>query len=147
MVIPPMTTIEFLKRKNKIVFDVTGVQLVPDNQLIDLPYIKLSSDFCEEEDGLDLSLHAKICPYCETYREKPDGTKYTRIDCTKCIMEHKGNGCFMGETDSGLDSTWNQCYNLWDDDATKEDVLKLIDLVNTYNKEGQDAQNKQTRED
>ena len=147
MVTYAMTTLEFLKRKNEIVFAVTGVQLIPDDQLIDLPYIKLSSDYYEEEDGLELSLHAKICPYCETYREKPNGTEYTRIDCTKCIMQIKGNGCFMGETDSGLDSTWVQCYDEWDNKSTKADILKLIDLVQTYNKEGQDAQNQQTRED
>jgi len=141
MVTHAMTTIEFLTRKNEIVFAVTGVQLVPDNQLIDLPYIKLSSDYYEEEDDLELSLHAKICPYCETYRDKPNANMYAKINCTKCIMQIKGNGCFMGETDSGLDSTWVQCHETWDDKATKDDILKLIDLVNTYNKEGQDAQN------
>lgn len=114
-----MTTKEFLIKKNEIVKRATGMDLIPLDQIVDEPKVRLSEeDYC-------ITLDSYICPYCmnrKAYEISP-------IDCDTCPIYVAGNGCGKGE------STWFQANSLWINKATDEDVEELILLVQEYNKD------------
>ncbi len=112
-----MSTREYIIRKNKIVFGVTSVVLVPEDQIVDEPRVRLVSS------GYGLS--ALLCPYCQSRREE-DGS----IDCSTCIMVEKGNYC------NDEDSSWTKASDLWEELSTQRDRDKLSDLIKAYNDGG-----------
>ena len=69
-----MTPKEFMIEKNKIFFNLTGITLIPKDQLVDIELVPLSTDSASE-----------ACPYCMIYN-------YTD-DCTGCPMAEAGNNC------------------------------------------------------
>ena len=103
-----MTTREFLIKKNKIVKKVTGITLVPEDQIEDIYPV-----FLEAYEGTS-TLVADLCPYCVAYPV-----------CDDCPMYIAGNSC---END---DSTWNQANNIWV--TTTKGNKKLLKLINKYN--------------
>ena len=130
-----MTTIEFLTKKNEIVERVTGKVLDPDDQMEEVPFKELDTLIGAYLADNTMSLHAGICPYCETHREPVDTYKHTRINCDNCIMDKAGNGCMSAKEIS----TWEDCHELWDELATRKDATDLISLVEQYNKEGEEV--------
>lgn len=116
-----MTKVEYLNRKNEIVFDATGVVLTPNDQI------------CEDGEGVELEyfetaqnyLHSTICPYCITRKNEDKGY----CDCSDCPMALAGNAC------SNYGSTWEIATELWRDKSTKEDQQKMKALVEQYNRE------------
>ena len=108
----PMSTKKFLKLKNKLVKRVTGVTLVPKDQIVKTPRIEL---FASNYDAL----YANVCPYCQLYK---------MYNCYQCPMAEAGNEC------GNMDSSWRKVNQLWIDKATKLDQLELQELVEKYNK-------------
>ena len=129
-----MTTIEFLTKKNEIVERVTGKVLVPDDQMEEVPFVELDTLIGAYLSADTMSLHSKICPYCEAHRDKTAIHKYARINCEECIMDKAENGCMTAKESS----TWEDCNELWDEHVTKKDAADLISLIEQYNKEGKE---------
>lgn len=113
----PMTTIEFLIEKNQIVYDVTKVILVPEDQMEEVKRVPLPGN-----SGVFLS--AEICPYCVAFEF--DDWCY---DCSECIMSKQDNECM--ETCS----TWREASMLWQKLATEADHNKLANLIGRYNQQ------------
>lgn len=115
----PMSTKKFLRKKNKLVKRVTGVTLIPKDQIVETPRVQL------DDNDYD-SLNADICPYCHIYRTHINAFQHT---CDECPMAKAGNKC-----ESKLPSSWKEANNLWIDKATKSDQQELQELVVQYNK-------------
>ena len=111
-----MTTTDFLIKKNKIVFEVTGVGLVPLDQIEEVEFRKL-------EHYSPVVLCGNICPYCHIYG-------FEILQCSGCPMVEKGNPC------GTEDSTWQRASTLWSEKSKWRDRKKLSNLIEEYNKEG-----------
>jgi len=107
-----MTTLEFLKEKNKLVKDVTGLILTPKDQLVDIPKVQLHTFKDSTE-----TLSREICPYC------------TAFYCCDCPISKANNECGY------KDSTWKVANEAWKIKATKADHNKLMQLVDKYNQQ------------
>jgi len=114
-----MTTKKFIIEKNRIVKRVTGITLVPENQIIDEPKIKLNVFYYGH-------LKADMCPYCENRRREYNNTI---IACETCPMYIAGNDC------DTAGSTWRKANTKWKKYAKKEDRDELKFLVAVYNDE------------
>ena len=80
----PMTVVEFISRKNTILREITGVTLVPADQILEVESKPLSSEKTSD---------AGICPYCVIYV----GNR-----CIDCPMYKANNGCLNSdEEDTG----------------------------------------------
>lgn len=112
-----MTVVEFITRKNKIIFDKLGVILVPEDQIIECEQIKL--DICNA---------SYACPYCHIYA--------FNFECRGCPMANAGNAC------SDSHSSWRAFY----DKANKAKKItrighwyieqpELVALYDQYNSE------------
>ena len=110
----PMTNITYMELKNELVFRVTEEILIPPEQMVLEPYVKLTPLG---------TLGAENCPYCMS-REDTRG-------CSTCPMERASNKC----TDKL--STFNAASELWYALATDEDRQELFDLAVTYNGENE----------
>ncbi len=113
-----MTTKDFLIKKNKIVFEVTGVVLVPLDQIEEVEFRELESFFTT-------TLCGDICPYCLIYYSQMGALR-----CSGCPMAKKGNLCRTGG------STWKRASTLWSEKSKLKDHAKLNKLIRKYNKEG-----------
>ena len=77
-----MTVKEYVIKKNKILEDISGIVLVPENQITDPDETpELGADDGDES----------ICPYCIIYGNPYFDTK-TNI-CMRCPMEQDNNAC------------------------------------------------------
>ena len=110
-----MTVVEFLREKNKIIKDVTGLTLIPESQIQEVPKHKLSEYIMYSK-----LLGDDICPYCLVFEE-----------CKDCPMNIAGNKCDY----YNCNSTWGKTSIEWRSLAKEEDILKLNALVKQYNKE------------
>jgi hypothetical protein len=108
-----MTSKEFLEKKNELVKRVTGLVLVPEDQLEEHPFVKLDT----RETGA--TLMSGICTYCRTYD-----------NCNECLMAIADNRC--GNISR---STWWEANYAWETKATDADRTELMELVNKYNEE------------
>ena len=102
-----MNSIEYFTNKNKIIHEVTGFDLVPNNQLIDIPitkkmvedmeeYVNSTSGRSTEKDGtvyltyfhyaVVIHLTDKNCLYCGTYKSH---------NCKGCPLNDNNNNCFQ----------------------------------------------------
>jgi len=115
-----MTSKQFLKRKNKLVKKVTGITLIPKDQIIKHPFVEL-----EEDLAILFKLPAVCCTYCQLYRED---------NCKKCPMAKANNKCRTLEDDSN-DDTWSKANAIWTEVSTIKNMKKLFNLVKQYNKE------------
>ena len=69
-----MTELEYMKEKNRILFEYTGKILVPKSQLVD---VKITEPLSYENDS-------EACPYCHLYYG---------ATCLDCPMHKAGNRC------------------------------------------------------
>ena len=119
-----MSVVEFLRRKNEIVKEVTGTIIVPENQIKEIPEDKREPlGYCNVEDISEYkALASKLCPYCLAYLDS---------NCEGCPMLEAGNYC----NEEGGRSTWWVADDLWVEKATEKDWEKLRDLVVEYDKQ------------
>jgi len=121
-----MSVVEFMKRKNEIVKAVTGVILVPEDQIIDIPEDKRKPlDLDDDLSEYDF-LGTGYCPYCALYFD--DG-------CEGCPMFEADNDC--NQDNNG---TWAKANKIWTEISTKKDWKKLRDLVTEYNKQFENSE-------
>lgn len=73
-----MTVKQYIEEKNAIVFKHTGIKLVPDSQIIDMP------GYAEP---LFLHTDDDTCPYCHYYYDN----KFE--SCIGCPMHEANNDC------------------------------------------------------
>ena len=108
----PMTTIEFMTRKNAILKEMTGLVLIPEDQLKAVAPERL---YMDDSDG-------GMCPYCQTFD--------AMIDCEDCPMSIAGNNCEQ------RDSTYMAVYNhLKESSQTIHETPAILDLVAEFNKQ------------
>jgi len=115
-----MTSKQYLKRKNKLIRKVTGVTLIPKDQIVEHPFIKLNIG----KTPID-SLKGIYCTYCQMYHKN---------SCEGCPMFEADNRCFPYPKDDRPNS-WNTANDLWIEKATEEDKLELFNLAKQYNEE------------
>jgi len=115
-----MTSKQYLKKKNKIVKNVTGVTLIPKDQIVKHPFVELTEDL-----AILFKLPAVCCTYCQLYQED---------SCKKCPMAKAGNKCRTLENDDA-DNTWSKANEIWTETSTVKNMKKLLKLVKRYNKE------------
>ena len=101
-----MSPLDYMKKKNKILFDITGKWLIPKDQLMNVEARKLGYK------------DSDICPYCLLYLE--DG-------CKECPMCKAGNRCVF------YSSTYGKIrkeivYHFYG-------IPKIVKLVKKYNKQ------------
>lgn len=78
--------IEYLRAKNEIIYEATGIVLVPEEQIKEVDCrVPLSTIY-----------DVYTCPYCIKNIHEEE------LRCEECIMEKSGNGCLQA------DSTYNQ---------------------------------------
>ena len=130
-----MTNIEYMKLKNKLVFRVTSKILVPSEQMVLEPYIRLepyeylvggNCAYCAARVRLDPDeyLVQDNWPYCGARVEDKI------LDCANCPMELAGNGCI-----SNTSSSWVIANDIWSKVANEDDKRELYNLTVRYNKE------------
>ena len=119
-----MSNINYLTRKNALVFKVTGLTLIPENQIKDITPVKLDVWESQELSNFDM-LASDTCTYCAAYNYGKDSS------CENCPMSIAGNEC--AATDSS--DTWSKANDAWTDKATEEDHQALKDLALEYNKQ------------
>ncbi len=105
-----MTTLEYLKKKNEIVFGVTDEILIPEDQLMEVPYHK---NFKPSR-----LLASCNCPYC-----------LASNSCAECPMGKAGNECITDD-----DNSYGRVAVIWGETATDSDEQKLYDLGVEYQK-------------
>ena len=106
-----MKVITFLKKKNKLVKKVTGITLIPKEQIEKVTKHKLlgTSD-------------ADICPYCHVYTNTCDG----------CPMHTANNQCGIRDFDSTYMKVMAALPNSIDELI---DIPGMKKLVKKYNKQ------------
>ena len=109
-----MTALEYLKAKNELVEKVTGLILIPEDQLVehkpDMRYFHPR-----------LGLSYMNCTYCTLYYDKA---------CKGCPMKEAGNGC----TDH-LKTSYGRATDAWDEKATDTGRAELLRLGEQFQKE------------
>lgn len=105
-----MTVIEYINRKNTILFNKTGIQLIPDDQIVECKQVRLTKT----------TFASDMCPYCKVY-----------IDCMECPMKLAGNQC------GTVTDTWSIMLRIYEGLATNSfvDDIELVELVDQYNRE------------
>jgi hypothetical protein len=111
-----MTSKQYLEAKNEIVKRVTGVTLIPEDQIIEHKFVELFPVYPKE-------LYGEICTYCQTYDVK-------ETYCEECPMSTAGNIC-----EDNTDSTWHKANLEWIKLATEYDKEELENLAVQYNDE------------
>ena len=117
-----MTTLEYMERKNKIVFDFTGIVLIPKDQLEDVKEmygIKLV-----RQRTRSVITDADICPYCIAYDK-----------CINCPMSLANNKCGNDYANNTYHEVMCALKEVW---PTKEhvsikDIPGILGLVKEYN--------------
>ena len=106
-----MTNVDFLTRKNKIFFDLTGEILVPPEQIVELDVLpRLGQDMF----GGD----AAVCTYCVYYKGI----------CSDCPMGKADNTCIIDPGNTYSKVRWNLLKPL-------TLYPEFQDLVDQYNSE------------
>ena len=103
-----MSTLELMIKKNAIFEELTGVTLIPDDQLVDTVRMPLSS-----------RSSVLACPYCQLYNHN--------IDCTECPMAKANNNCKFTENSTFDQVNRHLLCSIPDEPA-------LIKLIAEYNK-------------
>ena len=101
-----MTTIQYIQAKNKILFDLSGITLVPESQMMEIPITRLYLDS-----------DSSCCTYCRHF-----------VNCVGCPMYLAGNDCDANH------STYNQVRDKLKILELRH-IPAIHDLVNQYNEE------------
>jgi hypothetical protein len=112
-----MKVTEFIRRKNAILFDITGITLVPEDQIEEVEAKPLTKNWT----------NGGLCPYCRLYNQLDD-----IVDCSQCIMSKRGNEC------NGINSTYKQIIKALSDNymlISFERIPKVKALISEYNKQ------------
>jgi Tfp pilus tip-associated adhesin PilY1 len=112
-----VTTLKYLKKKNKILKKVTGLTLVPKEQLKN---VKLKEPLYVGEVLDDVS----ICPYCVLYMKDSS--------CTECPMYKAGNSCVFSPNNTYA-AVLKELHDLGYECIGS--VPKIRKLVEKFNKE------------
>jgi hypothetical protein len=109
-----MSVKEFIKKKNKIIYDEFGITLVPEDQIEECPKHKL-----------DTYSAIRACPYCVVY---------VNDRCVDCPMYKAGNEC------NSVVSTWSNFHlklgmNLIEFYESNKKIQKLYAKYNKQFKE------------
>ncbi len=106
-----MSVKEFIKKKNKIIYDELGVTLVPEDQIEECPKHKLVTYSA-----------TRACPYCVVYFNDY---------CVACPMYKADNEC------KSIGSTWSRFHLKLDISPTEfyNSNKKLQKLYDDYNKQ------------
>ena len=113
-----MKVTEFIRRKNEILFDLTGVTLVPEDQIEEVEAKPLHGNWS----------NGGLCPYCRVYEQLADGL----VDCSQCIMSKRGNEC------NGFNSTYRQMTTALHDNgisAAYKRIPEIMALAREYNEQ------------
>ena len=108
-----MTELEYMKEKNRILFEYTGKILVPKSQLVDVKIIEQLS--CNDD--------SECCPYCQLYAFNK---------CEGCPMDKSGNKC---SSDNEGSTYMKVYYKLKEQDLNIHQVPEIISLVDKFNEE------------
>ena len=73
-----MKIIDYIKHKNRIIYRATGLILVPEDQIIDIPTEKVGE--------LSMMSDFYACPYCMVFYVDDE-------DCSSCPMSLADNKC------------------------------------------------------
>ena len=115
-----MTTLKFMKKKNKILKKITGITLIPKDQLVEV-----------EAKPLTLGRPESICPYCILFIKS--------YECEDCPMAIKNNRCSdQRNTDSYEQMVYHYGLAKKLDDSLIADfwkLPKLVKLVRKFNKQ------------
>ena len=109
--------IEYLIAKNKLIKDVTGLVLIPEDQLVD-------HKFNNQDIGRFIPkgyLSGDNCTYCIKYIHNRN-PRTTRDKCKGCPMDKANNNCFCSW------STFEAAEKAWNKRATQKDCQKLKQL-------------------
>ena len=115
-----MTIAEYIRRKNEIIKKHTGITLVPEDQITDLP-----DDMAKP---LSTSSDQEACPYCLIWW-KEEG-------CEGCPMDKAGNNCRLP------DSTYEKVLEASEENTFERNFIvklshpwfgELSNLILTYN--------------
>ena len=119
-----MTLIEYMKKKNEIVLEKTGIILIPKEQMVEL-------EFNEELNPRDGD--RGYCPYCVLFADKK---------CIGCPMHEANNNCIQEE-----DSTYNQVReSLQREDKELYQIDDIVALARQWNTELDDRYNNNIKE-
>jgi hypothetical protein len=120
-----MTTAEFLWKKNEIIRKATGKILIPEDQIVDEPKVKLSDEYFDYR-----NLMWSACPYCvrrSTIDESGEESR-VQIDCSTCPMKKADNCCF------DENSTWNKIVTSYEwKNVGIGTLMDLRSLIRDYN--------------
>ncbi len=113
-----MKVIDFLRKKNELIFMATGLVLIPEDQLVDLPPRQLGT----RDD-------ASICPYCLVFMNDDMG------DCYSCPMNKAFNKCtgWSDVEESNKDTYAEVKYFLSGDPILR--IAGVHELVKKFNRE------------
>ena len=125
-----MSVVEFIKRNSEIVKAVTGVTLVPEDQIVDIPEDKRTPLDLDDDLSEYSFLGTEYCPYCALY--------FNDKDCKGCPVYEAGNDCNQEDNNN----TWMKANDIWMEKSTEKDWKKLRDLVAEYNKQFENSENK-----
>jgi hypothetical protein len=104
-----MTAIEYIKRKNELIYKETGLILVPEHQIEEVTVVE----------PMKINFGSDYCPYCIVHDT-----------CITCIMYINDNRCADGE------STHSTIFNkLLERGTSIRDIEGMEELVNQFNME------------
>lgn len=119
-----MKVTKFIKQKNKIIHKLTGITLVPEDQIQKVPKHELT-----------FKNDATACPYCHLFLLRNNS-------CEECPMHKAGNGC---NSQSIKSSTYLQLDERVIDNTDYSDVSEwyqsipeMVELYEKYNKQFKD---------
>ena len=107
-----MTIVEYIKRKNQIIFDETGLVLVPEDQIVEV----------ELFNQLSIDSDATACPYCQIYM---------KVCCYGCPMAIAGNRCGDRFNDSSMYP--KVIKKIGDCSLVSSFAPQLLNLINEFN--------------
>lgn len=125
-----MTLTEFFIRENEIIFQETGITLVPTDKIIDIDPKEIGQLHTYTDSGCS--------PYCSIFNVVyDDGFE----DCSQCPLEKAKNGC------GNKDSTYQQVYHKLKMQGRRIHELSAIqDLVDVWNRQLKTSNHRQLKQ-
>jgi len=121
-----MKVTKFIKQKNTIIHKLTGITLVPEEQIKKVPKRKLT-----------FNNDATACPYCHIYYLSDEN-----IECTGCPMYKAENGCNTDRCDNHtyhqLDQWVLENTAYYDLSKWYQSIPEMVELYEKYNRQFKD---------